>query len=134
MGTFGTIANSSTSFGLKPAIPLSGLPGGRWTLGLYLGRDNFSNPSGGSGFHFTHFSPEIEFTPALRVCPIPSLHLGVGAYRNENGDTEMGYNVGGSAAICLTDRVSLLTRYDRRSVKDFDRDYSTLQVGVRFRF
>ena len=134
MGTFGTIADSSTSFGVKPAVPLTGWPGGQWTLGFYLGRDSFSNPSGGPGFHLTHFSPEIEFTPALRVCPSPAVHLGVGGYRNENGDTNLGFNVGGSAAICVTDRLSLVTRYDWRRVGKMDRDYSTLQVGIRFRF
>jgi hypothetical protein len=133
MGTFDTIADSSYSLGLKSAVHFAGL-GGRWSAGLYLGRDNFNNASGGADFRLTHLSPELEFTPALRVCPIPSLHAGVGAYRNENGDVKAGYNLGASLGICLADRTNLLLRYDYRSVNGFSRDYSTLQLGVRFRF
>lgn len=132
-GSFGTIAGSSYSLGLKPAFHFAG-PGGNWSAGVYFGRDNFKNASGGSDFHLLHFSPELEFTPALRVCPIPSLHAGVGAYRDENGNVEPGYNLGASLGVCIRPRVNLLARYDFRSVPGFSRDYSTLQLGLRFRF
>lgn len=133
MGSFGTIANSSYSLGLKPAVHFAG-PGGRWSAGVYLGRDNFHNPTGATNFRFTHVSPELEFTPALRICPVPSLHVGVGAYRNENGEVKVGYNLGASLGICFRRRLDLLTRYDFRSVNGFSRDYSTLQLGLRIRF
>ena len=133
MGTFGTIAGSSSSIGVKPAVHFPA-PGGTWSAGLYIGRDNFTNASGGTGYRLIHVSPEIEFTPALRVCPAPSMHLGIGSYRDENGNTKGGYNIGGSARFCLTERLNLLARYDRRSVSGLSRDYSTVQVGVRFRF
>lgn len=133
IGAFGTIANSSSSLGLKPAVHFAA-PGGSWSAGLYLGRDNFGNASGGAAYRLTHLSPELEFTPALRVCPMPSLHVGAGVYRDENGHVKSGYNLGGSLRFCLTDRLSLLSRYDYRSVRGFSRDYSTLQLGLRFRF
>jgi hypothetical protein len=133
IGALGTIAGSSSSFGLKPAVHFAG-PGGSWSAGLYLGRDNFGNPSGGAAYRLTHLSPELEFMPALRVCPKPSFHVGAGLYRDENGQTKSGYNLGGSLRFCLTDRLSLLSRYDYRSVRGFNREYSTLQVGLRFRF
>ena len=133
VGSFSAIANSSYSLGLKPSVHFAG-PGGRWSAGLYLGRDNFGNASGGADYRLTHVSPELEFTPALRVCPTPSLHAGAGAYRDESGDVKFGYNVGGSVRICINDRMSLLTRYDYRSANGFHRDYSTLQVGLRFSF
>ena len=71
---------------------------------------------------------------ALRVCPTPSLHVGIGAYRDEAGHVEFGRNVGGSLGICLSDRAKLLLRYDYRSVNRPASDYSTLQLGVRFGF
>jgi len=36
--------------------------------------------------------------------------------------------------MCLTDRLSLLGRYDYRSVSGTSRDYSTLQLGLRWGF
>jgi len=133
MGSFGAIADSSYSLGLKPAVHFAG-PGGRWSAGVYLGRDNFDNPTGGVDYRFTHLSPELEFTPALRICPTPSLHVGAGAYRDENGDVKFGYNLGAGLGICIHDRLNLLTRYDYRSVNGLGRDYSTLQLGLRIRF
>lgn len=130
---FDTIADSSTSFGLKVAhhFPVFG---GRGSLGLYLGHDDFDNASGGGDFRMTHLSPEFEFVPPLRMCPKPSLHVGIGAYRNETGDTRLGYNLGMGLSVCLTDRISLLSRYDYRVIDALDRRYSTLQFGVRVRF
>lgn len=133
MGTFGTIAGSSSSVGVKPAVHFPG-PGGSWSAGLYFGQDMFTHASGGAGYHLSHVSPEIEFRPNLHVCPAPSVHAGIGAYRDENGTVRPGYNIGASARFCLTDRVNLLLRYDRRSVNALQRDYSTVQVGLRFRF
>ena len=132
-GGFNTIADSSYSLGVKPAVHFAG-PGGRWSAGLYLGRDNFKNASGGADYRLTHISPELEFSPTVQVCPMPSLHVGIGAYRDENGTAKSGYNLGASLGVCFTDRANLLLRYDYRSVHGFNRDYSTLQLGVRFRF
>jgi hypothetical protein len=132
-GAFNMIADSSYSLGAKAAIHFAG-PGGRWSTGLYLGRDNFKSATGAADYRLTHLSPELEFTPALQTCPIPSFHAGVGAYRNESGDVKAGYNLGASLSICLADRTNLLLRYDFRSVHAFSRDYSTLQLGMRFRF
>ena len=132
-GAFNSIADSSYSLGAKAAFHFAG-PGGRWSAGLYLGRDNFTSATGAADYRLTHLSPELEFTPALQVCPIPSLHAGVGAYRNESGNVKVGYNLGASLSICLADRTNLLLRYDFRSVNGFSRDYSTLQLGMRFRF
>jgi hypothetical protein len=131
-GAFDTIADSASSFGLKPAFHFAG-PGGRWSAGLYLGRDAFKSATGGANPRFTHLSPELEFTPALGVCPVPSLHAGIGAYRNENGHVDVGRNIGASLGICLAPRASLHLRYDYRSV-NVGRDYSTLQLGLRFDF
>lgn len=132
-GAFDTIADSSTSFGAKIARHFPVL-GGHGSLGLYLGRDDFDNAAAGVDFRMTHLSPEFEFVPPLRMCPRPSLHLGVGAYRDEAGDTRLGYNLGVGLAVCLTSRISLLSRYDYRVVDALDREYSTLQIGLRVRF
>jgi hypothetical protein len=133
-GSFNTIADSSTSFGVKAAQHFAAF-GGRASLGFYLGRDNFDNAAtGGSDFHLTHLSPELEIWPWQRLCPKPSLHIGVGAYRDENGNTEFGFNAGFGLMFCLTNRVSLLGRYDYRSVNALSRDYSTLQLGLRWSF
>ncbi len=132
-GTFDSIADSSTSFGIKAAHHFPAF-GGSASWGLYLGRDNFDNAGSGDDFHLTHLSPELEFTPLTRFCPRPSLHLGVGAYRDENGNTELGFNVGLGLMMCLTRRVSFVPRYDYRSVNGFSRDYSTLQLGLRWNF
>ena len=103
-------------------------------LGLYLGRDNFGNPTGGSDFHLTHLSPELEIWPWQRPCLKPSVHIGAGAYRDENSSTHFGFNAGFGLMMCLTDRLSLLGRYDFRSVSETSRDYSTLQLGLRWGF
>ncbi len=132
-GAFNTTADSSYSLGIKPAFHFP-LFHGDASLGFYFGRDNFSNPAPGGDFHLTHFSPEFEFAPTRRLCPIPSLHIGAGAYRNENGDFAAGFNVGAGLSACLSRRISLLWRYDYRSVNDSSRDYSTVQGGVRFHF
>jgi hypothetical protein len=132
-GGFNAIADPSYSLGIRPALHFSAF-GGRGSLGLYLGRDNFANAGPGGDFHLTHLSPELEFAPLTRLCPMPSLHVGVGAYRDENGDVEFGFNAGAGLAVCLSRRVSFLTRYDYRSVNGFSRDYSTLQIGLRFNF
>lgn len=132
-GSFDTIADSSFSFGIKPAFHFPAF-GGDASLGFYFGRDNFSNSGPGDDFHLTHFSPEFEFTPIRRFCPAPSLHIGAGAYRNENDDFAFGFNVGASISACINRRVSLIWRYDFRSVDDFSRNYSTVQGGVRFHF
>jgi len=132
-GTFDSIADSSTSFGIKAAFHFPAF-GGNASWGLYLGRDNFDNAGSGSDFHLTHLSPEFEFMPLTRFCPRPTVHIGVGAYRDENGDTEPGFNVGFGLMMCLTRRVSFVPRYDYRSVNGFSRDYSTLQIGVRWNF
>lgn len=131
-GGFDAIADSSTSFGIKPAVHFPAL-GGRASLGLYLGRDDFANPSPGGDFHLTHLSPEFELAP-WNLCPTPSLHVGVGAYRDEDGDVELGFNLGAGLAVCLGQHVSFVSRYDYRSVNGFSRDYSTLQIGLRFTF
>jgi hypothetical protein len=132
-GSFDTIADPSYSLGIKPAFHFPAW-GGRASLGLYLGRDNFDNPNPGGDFHLTHLSPELEFAPWKRFCPTPSLHIGVGAYRDENGDIEPGFNAGLGLAACLTRRISFVSRYDYRSVNAFSRDYSTIQVGLRIHF
>jgi hypothetical protein len=131
-GQLNTIADSGSSFGLKPAVHFAG-PGGRWSAGLYLGSDRFKNATGGASYRFTHLSPELEFTPTPRTCPVPSLHVGIGAYRDETGRVDTGRNVGASLGICLGRRTDLQLRYDYRSVNG-GRDYSTLQLGLRLRF
>jgi hypothetical protein len=132
-GTFNTIANPGFSFGVRPAVhfPAFGLPA---SLGLYIGRDNFANASGGSGFHLTHVSPELEFGLSRRLCPVPTVHIGAGAYHNELGDTKFGFNVGAGISVCLNRRISFVPRYDYRSVNGFSRNYSTFQFGLRFNF
>jgi hypothetical protein len=130
-GSFNAIADPSTSFGLKAAIKLP--PGGPWSAGLYLGRDNFANSGAGGNFRLTHLSGEIEVAP-WRICPRPALHAGVGAYRDETGDTEFGFNLGASLSVCLSSRLSLVGRYDYRNVSALSRRYSTLQLGLRFNF
>jgi hypothetical protein len=132
-GTFNTIANPSASFGIKSAVhfPIAGAQG---SLGLYLGHDIFSNPGRGGDFYLTHLSPEFEFVPSTKFCPVPAFHIGVGGYRNEAGTINIGFNAGASLSFCLNRRVSLVSRYDYRSVSGFSRDYSTLQIGLRFRF
>lgn len=132
-GAFNTIADPSYSLGIRPAVHFSAL-GGRGSLGLYLGYDDFHNSGVGSDFHLTHLSPELEFAPWIHLCPMPSFHVGVGAYRDEHGTVKVGFNAGAGYAVCLTRRVSFLTRYDYRSVNALSRDYSTLQVGLRFNF
>ena len=132
-GAFDSVADTSTSFGIKPAYHF-GWSGGRASLGLYLGRDNFDNAAGGSGFHLTHLSPELEVWPSTSLCPKPSFHLGVGRYRDEASNTAWGFNLGGGLAYCLTDRASLLGRYDYRRVNALSRDYSTVQIGLRLHF
>jgi len=132
-GAFHAIADPSYSLGIKPAIHTTAW-GARASLGLYLGRDNFDNPGPGSDFHLTHLSPELELSPAKGFCPVPSVHVGIGAYRNENGDVAFGFNAGLGLSVCLTRRVSFLSRYDYRSVEPFDRDYSTFQIGLRWKF
>jgi hypothetical protein len=132
-GTFNTIADSSYSLGLEPALHFPAWSG-RAALGLYLGYDNFAHPGPGSDLHLTHLSPELEFAPWTRFCPTPSIHLGAGAYRDETGNIEFGFNVGLGLNVCLTRRISLVSRYDYRSVNALSRDYSTIQVGLRFGF
>ncbi len=132
-GTFNTIANPSYSFGIRPAFHFPAF-GGRASLGLYVGRDNFTRAGGGSDFHLTHISPEFEFGLGRRLCPVPTVHFGAGAYRNELGDTEFGFNVGAGISVCLNRRISLVPRYDYRSVNGFSRKYSTFQFGLRFNF
>ena len=132
-GAFNTIANPSYSLGIKPAFHFPAF-GGRGSLGLYLGRDNFANPAPGGDFHLTHVSPEFEFMPATRFCPRPTFHIGAGAYRNEINDVKFGFNVGAGLAVCLNRRVSFVPRYTYRSVNGFSRNYSTFQFGLRFNF
>jgi hypothetical protein len=132
-GAFDTVADSSTSFGVKAAHHFGWL-GGRASLGLYLGRDNFDGATGGGDFHLTHLSSELELWPWTRLCPKPSLHLGLGRYRDEAGNTDWGYNLGAGLMMCLNDRWSLLGRYDYRRINGLSRDYSTLQLGLRWRF
>lgn len=132
-GAFDSVADTSTSLGIKAAHHF-GWSGGRASLGLYLGRDNFDNATGGSGFHLTHLSPELEVWPWTRLCPMPSLHVGVGQYRDEASNAAWGFNLGAGLMYCLTDRWSLLGRYDYRRVNGLSRDYSALQIGLRWRF
>jgi opacity protein-like surface antigen len=132
-GGFDTIADPSWSLGIKQAFHFPAF-GGRASLGWYLGRDNFSNPNPGGDFHLTHLSPEFELAPWSNLCPRPSFRIGVGAYRDENGDVEFGFNTGAGLSICLARRISLDSRYDFRTVNAFSRHYSTFQVGLRFNF
>ncbi len=132
-GSFDSIADSSYSFGIRPAVGFT-VPGGRASLGLYLGYDRFTNARSGPDFRFTHLSPEIELTPATGLCPTPSVHLGIGAYRDETGSTHLGANAGLGLSACLTDRWSFVTRYDYRTVPGASRDYSTVQIGLRWHF
>jgi hypothetical protein len=132
-GAFDTVADSSTSLGVKAAHHFGWL-GGRASVGLYLGRDHFDNAIGGDDFRLTHLSPEIEVWPWTRLCPKPSLHVGVGNYRDEAGNKAWGYNLGAGLMVCLNDRWSLLGRYDYRRVNGLSRDYSALQIGLRWRF
>jgi outer membrane autotransporter protein len=132
-GAFDSVADSSTSLGIKAAHHF-GWSGGRASLGLYLGRDNFDNATGGGDFQLTHLSPELEIWPWTRICPKPSLHVGVGQYRDEASNTAWGFNVGAGVMWCLNDRWSLLGRYDYRKINGLSRDYSAVQVGLRWRF
>jgi len=104
------------------------------SLGLYLGRDQFGNKTGGRTFSLTHLSAEIEISPWMQLCPRPSLHIGVGSYRDEFGHTNGGFNVGAGLAVCLNRRMSFVSRYDYRSVNSISRNYSTLQIGLRWNF
>jgi hypothetical protein len=132
-GTFDSIADPSFSLGIRPALDFHAA-GGDGSLGLYLGYDDFHNSGGGSDFHLTHLSPEIEFSPWTRLCPTPSFHFGLGAYRDESGTVKAGFNVGFGLAICLRQHLSFVSRYDYRSVHSLSRDYSTIQAGLRFSF
>ena len=132
-GAFDSVADSDTSFGVKAAHHFS-WSGARASAGLYLGRDNFAGTAGGGSFHVTHLSPEFEFWPAVRICPKPSLHVGVGRYRDEASNSAWGFNLGAGLSFCLTDRWSLLGRYDYRRVNGLSRDWSTVQIGLRWRF
>lgn len=106
----------------------------RGLLTLYFGRDKFANAGPGSDFRLTHVYPEFELAPWKHFCPTPSFHIGAGPYWNENNDVKFGFNAGAGLSVCLNRRFSLLSRYDYRSVSSFSRHYSTLQLGVRFRF
>ncbi|HMB53407.1 MAG TPA: vWA domain-containing protein, partial [Thermoanaerobaculia bacterium] len=130
-GAFDAVADSSTSLGIKPAFHFTAPPG-RWSLGLYLGHDRFANVGAGGPFELTHLSGEIELAPWTDLCPSPAFHVGAGAYRDENGDTEAGWNAGASLGICLSRRVKLLTRVDYRTVDELERDYWTIQAGLRW--
>ncbi len=130
---FDSIADPSTSIGIKPAFHFPAL-GARWSAGLYLGHDRFVNTVAAGDFELTHLSAELEYFPTTKICPSPAFHIGAGRYRDESSNTEFGYNIGASLGLCLSDRVKLLTRYDFRSVDDLNRDYSTIQIGLRFRF
>ena len=132
-GSFNTIANPGFSFGVRPAFHFPAF-GGKASLGLYIGRDNFANAGTGSGFHLNHVSPELEIAPFRRLCPTPTFHIGAGAYRNELGDTKFGFNVGAGLSVCLNRRISFVPRYTYRSVNGFSRNYSTFQFGLRFNF
>ncbi|MEM7584954.1 MAG: choice-of-anchor X domain-containing protein [Acidobacteriota bacterium] len=132
-GGFDTVADPSFSLGIKPALNFNA-GGRRASLGLYLGYDEFSNPNPGGNFELTHLSPELELALWPRICPIPTLHVGVGAYRDETGSTELGFNAGLGLSVCLNQRYSFVARYDYRSVNAFERDYSTVQLGLRLSF
>ncbi|MEM1181683.1 MAG: choice-of-anchor X domain-containing protein, partial [Acidobacteriota bacterium] len=132
-GSFDSVADPSTSVGVKLAFPFPA-PGSPWSAGLYLGHDRFVNATEPGDLELTHLSAEVEYSPKTGLCPEPSVHLGVGTYRDESGQDELGYNVGASLGLCLSPRVKLLTRYDYRAIDDLDRDYSTLQMGLRFSF
>lgn len=132
-GGFDSIADPSTSIGVKPAFHFSALSS-RWSAGLYLGHDRFVNDVGAGDFYLTHLSAELEYFPRTDFCPAPAFHIGAGKYRDESHNTEFGYNIGASLGLCLSNRVKLLTRYDFRSIDDLNRDYSTIQIGLRFRF
>lgn len=131
-GSFNTIANPSYSLGIRPAFHFPAF-GGKASLGLYVGRDNFSNPLPGGDFHLTHVSPEFEFE-ATKFCPRPTFHIGAGAYRDEASNTKFGFNVGAGLSVCINRRISFVPRYDFRSVNGLNRNYSTLQFGLRFNF
>jgi hypothetical protein len=133
-GTFNTIADPSFSLGIRPAVHLPAL-GSHGSLGLYLGYDNFHNSGAGGDFHLEHLSPEIEIAPWTRFCPLPTIHLGVGMYRDESGTMKPGWNVGVGLSVCLARRhLSFVPRYDYRSVHGLSRDYSTFQLGLKFSF
>jgi hypothetical protein len=133
-GTFNTVADPSFSLGIRPAVHLPAL-GAHGSLGLYLGYDNFHNSSGGGDFHLAHLSPEIELAPWTRFCPLPTIHFGVGMYRDESGTMKAGWNAGFGLSICLARRhLSFVPRYDYRSVHGLSRDYSTFQLGLKFSF
>lgn len=133
-GSFDMVADPSISLGVKAEVRVPAL-GSHGTLGLYLGRDELARSGGGGGdFHLTHLSPEIQIAPWPRLCPRPSLHLGVGAYRDEDGDVELGFNAGAGLTVCLGRRFAFVARYDYRSIDAMSRDYSTVQAGLRFHF
>lgn len=132
-GSFNSIADPDTSVGVKVARRLPAF-GGRVSAGLFLGRDNSANTAGGPGFHVTHLSPEVELWPWQRLCPKPSLQVGVGGYRDETGSTHLGFNAGFGITFCLRDRLSLLGRYDFRRVDALERQWSTVQLGLRWSF
>ena len=132
-GAFNSIADPSWSLGIKPAFHFNAL-GRPASLGLYLGRDNFENPGPGGDFRLTHLSPEFELAPWPKLCPRPAFHIGIGAYRDEHSATRFGFNLGTSLFVCFRDRFALVTRYDYRSVPSSDREYSAIQVGLRFSF
>lgn len=48
--------------------------------------------------------------------------------------TRFGFNAGLGLMLCLTQRVSVLGRYDYRSVNALSRDYSTFTIGLRWTF
>lgn len=133
-GALAAVADPSYSLGLKPALNVAVPLPGRWSVGLYLGYDRFMNPTASADFELKHVSPELEWQPVTRFCPAPAVHGGVGAYLDENDDSEYGWNIGASLGLCIGDRIKALLRYDYRYVGGFVRDYSTLQGGVRLMF
>jgi len=129
-GSFDMIADGNISFGLK----LERLLTSQISLGAHLGHDRFKRAQSGGHLSYTHLSPELQFTPFPNICPKPAVHVGAGAYADQSGNFEFGYNVGASIRWCISDRIGGVVRYDYRAIPGPSHEYSVVQVGLRFSF
>jgi hypothetical protein len=128
--SFDSIANGNTALGLQVQRQFTNT----LAAGFFLGHDTFDNTLGGDDFSFTHLSAEVKYNFSNDFCPRPAIHAGIGNYEDQDSKSGVGYNVGASLGVCLNDQWSWNLRYDYRNVTDFDTEYSTLMLGLQFKF
>lgn len=106
-----------------------------WSLGVLLAHDRFDDTVGLSDPHFTHISPQVRYHfPSNASCWNPYLVGGLGIYRDNNSNNDIGYNVGLGVTRCITNTIGLDGRYDFHSVDGGKFEYQTLRVGLRWLF